>query len=148
MMQRKIKKGEKPKFSKNVSTENKGCPGCPAFSFQYLTTSKQYNLEYFKDKREKNEARGALIDRLIEISNIEWQTLHGLGKQNGVEVLRANLVDLKPKPSGYDLGKDENIIVMRFKKQDYRILGIRPSACATLYIFAFDFNFSAYNHGS
>lgn len=120
----------------------------PHFSFEYLTSNNNFNFEWFtsKAKRDKTEAKAALIDRLIEISSSSWLFWNSLDKKHGIETI--SIRELNFSPSGYKFSSDEKVTVFRFFNQKYRIIGFKDTSLPTYYIIGFDFDYSAYNHGS
>lgn len=87
-----------------------------------------------------------MIDRLTEISGETWVYWQSLSKNHGIETFSAK--QLKFSPSRYKFASDEKVIVFRFFNQDFRIIGFKDSRLPTYYIIGFDFDYSAYNHGS
>lgn len=147
-MAKRLKKSKlKKKMSLNDVKRKRGsdCEQYPAFSFRYLTKTKEHNFDYFEHEK-SNEVFRTLLQRLKEISKESYTYWNNLGKHKGIEMIdywqcNINPCDLKLSP-------DDKIIVFRFYHQNYRILGIRLESCPTLHIIGFDFNYSAYNHGS
>lgn len=132
---------------KQVEEKTRGgnCQQYPAFSFLYLTTNKRYTFDYFgKSKQEKLRVRAELHDRLETISQKSWRDWISDAKGVGFETLNFDILHVAPK--GISLTPDENIYVFRFDKQDKRIIGFRKDECPILYIFAYDFDHSAYPH--
>lgn len=121
------------------------CEQHPAFSYQHLTTNKEYNFEYFKDKNERMRAQSAAIKRLEEISENEWKYWNTQSKNVGLESIEYSGIYIIPK--GIVLSPDPKIYVFRFCSQEYRILGFRKESCPILFIIGYDFAHNAYNHG-
>lgn len=130
------------KVSITRTNDNK-CSDVPFFSFRYLTTNKEYNLEKL-DNNEKKEWALALINRIKEISQNSWVHWHNLPKSQGIETIPYK--EIKFSPNGYSPSKDEKIIVFRFHSQDGRIIGFKENNCSVFYIIGFDTKFSAYKH--
>lgn len=123
----------------------------PNISFKYLTKNKNYNFEYYsKEKQQCKNAKIAVLDRIQEITCDEWINLLNKPKETGVETLNNSILNFNP--NGYDFFPDEKIYVFRFKvknnKNDCRIIGFKERNCPTYNIIGFDFDYSAYNHGS
>lgn len=122
-----------------------------AFSLTYLTSNKRYTFDYYnnKQKNDRSKAINELYNRLFEISHMTWEELKALDKKRGYENLPygeigfsiLHEVELK-------ISKDSNIQIIRFDKGTKRILGIKQKSCPILHIIGFDFDYSAYNHGS
>lgn len=141
---------QKPKIKQSTAKEQRHCPDFPSFSFIHLTKNKNYNFEYFsKNKSELKEKQANLTKRLIEISQEPWDNWNHRRKDIGIETLSFDQINFKP--NNLELSPDEKIIVFRFSSGNCRMLGIKGkfcSTCATYYIIGFDFDYSAYNHGS
>ena len=90
--------------------------------------------------REKAKAYDELHRLLAEISNSYFKKLMNKIKNKGLEKLED--INFKPCKQLYN---DENIYVMRFNQQKYRLIFILRDNI--VYIIGFDFNYSAYNHG-
>ena len=57
--------------------------------------------------------------------------------------------DLRFAANGYQFSSDEKVIVFRFGiNSGYRLLGIKGNDSNILYVIGYDFDFSAYDHGS
>lgn len=144
----KVKKqGNPPKISSSPTIEK--CPQGVSFSFGHLTTNKNFNFEFFSNNtHDLLAAKAAILDRLQELSQKSWLYWQGLSKRQGIEMLLSD--DIRFSPSGYSLSGDEKVIVFRFSFSgtDCRIIGVKKSPCSVFYIIGFDFDHSAYNHGS
>lgn len=144
-----VKKNKNPR--PKVSESQKHSDQHLRFSFRYITSNKHYNFSYFSDMRIKLEAENAFINRLIELSSNDWIHWSGQGKKTGFEALPFD-DDMQKKFTTYDWtqGSRKQTYVFRFKagSSDYRIIGIKENSDPTLYIIGFDFDHSAYNHGS
>lgn len=145
----KIKnKEEKRKVSPQRLKDKRGsgCDQYPAFSFRYLTTNKGYNFEYFKDENDKKIVMLFLVERMKEITATSYLQWSGKSKNCGNEMLEFWQINVKP--NALELSKAEKVIVFRFFQQKYRALCIRQDRCPILYVIGFDFNHTAYHHGS
>lgn len=144
------KKQEKKKISlKDIDDKKKrgsGCEQYPAFSFRYLTRNNQYQFDYFSNQNDKDKMMSLLLERVREISEKPYTYWNGLSKNQGSEMIPYS--EMKVNPNGLILSQDDKLIVFRFNRQQYRIIGIRIESCPILYIIGFDFNYSAYSHGS
>lgn len=148
-----IKKGLKPKISKAKIAENRGecvCHSHPVFCFKYLTTNSNYNFDFFgKDTNKRRDASVALIERLEEISKLDWKEFYLCDKKHGCETMDITFLNFKICDElRSTLTNDTKFLSIRFKNQKYRLIGIRKSTCAVLHIIGYDFDYSAYNHGS
>ena len=90
------------------------------------------------------------MSRLIEISKKTWKEWLQESKKVGCETLDYSRININP--TGINLVNDEKIYIFRFKtadnKDNGRILGFKKDKCPIYYIIGFDFNLSAYDHGS
>lgn len=125
-------------FENNNETDNRRL----SVSFEIITTNSKFNFNYFSSKmiREKAKAYDELHRLLAEISNSYFKKLINKIKNKGLEKLED--INFKPCKQLYN---DENIYVMRFNQQKYRLIFILRDNI--VYIIGFDFNYSAYNHG-
>ena len=122
----------------------------PVFSFQYIDlSSKQFSIEYFQ----KNKGLpivsvfGSLFDKLKRISSVPILDLADTGKVAAFETLSYSQFDQKLQNlfRSVQLAPDAKLTVFRFCQQKCRL--ICSSDDNIFYILAFDFNFSAYDHG-
>lgn len=127
-----------------VRRRGSDCDQFPTFSFLHLTTNKRHNFNYLTEQIHQTKA--ILYDRLEEISQHDWKYWLSQPKKTGLEVLPYDRMRFSPK--SIQLANDENIYVFRFYQNQYRILGIRKEKCPVFYIIAYDFDHSAYDHGS
>lgn len=119
----------------------------PVLCFKYLTKNKKYNIKYFKKVREKQKAYGALFHLISRIQSNTWVDLLSKNKKIGFETISCNELNLQPNQ--YNLTPDTKIYVLRFARGKYRLLGVKSSENKdVLHIIGFDFDHSAYNHGS
>ncbi|WP_277287543.1 hypothetical protein [Sneathia sanguinegens] len=125
-------------FENNNETDNRRL----SVSFEIITTNSKFNFNYFSSKmiRDKAKAYDELHRLLAEISNSYFKKLMNKIKNKGLEKLED--INFKPCKQLYN---DENIYVMRFNQQKYRLIFILRDNI--VYIIGFDFNYSAYNHG-
>ena len=82
-----------------------------------------------------------------EISRHTLLELRDRGKESfgGFEKLPRARIQFRPS---WNLPEDENVLIFRFKSSDYRMLCVKDKKREVLYIIGFDFDFSAYDHGS
>lgn len=119
-----------------------------AFSFAHVTKKKNYNFSHFKsDARKENDARRGLDELMQEISRHTLLELRGRSKESfgGFERIPRARIHFHPS---WNFPEDENVWIFRFKSSDYRMLCIKDKKREVLYIIGFDFDFSAYDHGS
>lgn len=144
------KKKQKEKLSLDKIQKKRGseCEQYPAFSFRYLTKKKKFNFDFFRGRQEEgNKMFRSLSNKMKELSEKSYTYWNGIGKeQGGIETI--SFWQCKLKPYDLTLPPDETIIVIRFCQQKYRLLGVKLDKCPTLHIIGFDFDYSAYNHGS
>ena len=113
-------------------------------SFQYLTTNKQHNFEYFgHDFRAKGQAFEYLLEFLRRLTAKTLLEVSSLRKTDDCGFEQLPHQQIKFKPVGITLEQDAKIHVFRFGS-DYRLLGFFERA--VLNIIGFDFNYSAYKH--
>ena len=119
-----------------------------AFSFAHVTEKKNFNFSHFKsDARKENDARRGLDELLQELSRHSMLQLRDRGKEafGGFEKLPRGRVRFNPS---WNLPEDENVYIFRFKSGGYRMLCVKDKKREVLYIIGFDFDHSAYDHGS
>lgn len=121
-------------------------------SFKYSVKNKNYKIEKITNAKEKaNKKARKLFEKLEEISNLTWTELQNRPKETGYEMVpisdfKINLENIK---KDLNLSDDSKIIVFRFNNQKCRLLGVRSQECSSiLYIIGYDWDFSAYDHGS
>lgn len=136
-------KSAKPKLKRKVLSPKRETI---SFSWKYITANQKYTFGYFSKFRDEVEARKELSKLLFSLSNMTWLDIAGKSKTDwcGSELL-ANRV-LKFKPTNYEFSQDEKFVSFRFGSQRYRLLGVIENN--TLCIIGYDFDHSAYNHGS
>lgn len=121
-------------------------------SFKYSIKNKNYTINKItKEKAKCNKTIEKLYEKLEEISKLTWVELQNRPKEAGYEMIPIsefyiNLDDIKDK---LKLSNDSKIIVFRFNNQEARLLGVRSQECSSiLYIIGYDWDYTAYNHGS
>lgn len=119
----------------------------PSFSFANVTKNKTYNFNCFTKVRDEIEVRHQLDKLLVDLSINRWVDIIARKKEGfgGYESLTYDRLHFAPY--NLPISDDEKISVIRFGNNDaYRLIGYwkRP----VLYILGYDFNFSAYDHGS
>ncbi len=123
------------------------------FSLRYLTESKNFGLEYFgKDLRKSHEAYVAFVSRMRELCQVDIVTAQMSGNIFGSEHIPYKMLS-KSMQSVCDsveiISKDSDLTVFRFYQNNYRLLCKADLNHGNLlHIVAFDFDYSAYNHGS
>ena len=91
-MSKKIKKLKNNNF-KNISEVK--LLSYPVFCFKYLTKNKNYNFNRFKNSKESNEAKGIVLDKLMDIQLKSWLDLHQQNKRTGIETLSIENINMK-----------------------------------------------------
>lgn len=121
-------------------------------SFEYSIKDKKHLIEMKTKAKEKcNKIIENLFKKLQEISTLTWKELQNRPKETGYETIpisefKINFENIKQE---LKLSDDSKIIVFRFNNQQCRILGVRSKECSSiLYIIGYDWDYSAYNHGS
>ena len=77
------------------------------------------------------------------MQNSGWKDLFSRSKEIGFESIPSKQLKLQPK--NLSLPPDSKVLCIRFKKQTYRMLGIKNKD--VFHVIGFDFDYSAYNHG-
>ena len=121
-------------------------------SFQMVTNERRYTFEQFEENiRLGFQARKALDELLVELSSHTWRDLGKRRKEQfgGFESL--SLSQIKSclyKKS--DLTPDMSVWVFRFSGKQYRLIAYKRAGDNenVLYILGYDFDHSAYDHGS
>lgn len=121
------------------------------FGFQHVTSNKNFSFKQL-DTREKAVAYDELFTRLNELSKINVTQAHNMGKISGMEKLPYSQLEQNMQQICDGTGivtKDSKVVVFRFHNQKYRMICkddiMHPNL---MHVIAFDFGFSAYNHGS
>ena len=121
-------------------------------SFKYSVNNKNYKIEKITNSKEKNNKTiQKLFEKLEEISNLTWKELQNRPRETGYEMIPISQfnISLKNIKEALNLSDDSKIIVFRFNNQKCRLLGVRSQECSSiLYIIGYDWDFSAYDHGS
>lgn len=118
----------------------------PVFCFKYLTTNNSYNINYFKKSTDKAKAYGALFYIINHLQGQTWLETMNKRKQIGFESIAYKTFNFKP--NGYKLSKDDKLLVIRFKRGLYRMIGIKSDVNKDVFhVLGFDFDYSAYDHG-
>lgn len=148
------KKTSHSKISKDV-VSNYDCWNSEKFvllSFAFVTGNKDYNFNYFESSRAREElsARIALDELLEELSKNTWQELTQRSKYQKGGFEKIPYSSCKESIfNKFKITPDTSIYSFRFGKGDaYRLLGIKPTSCHKLNILGYDFDYSAYDHGS
>lgn len=140
----KTRKIKGPKDN-NIVKEPGGKLNYPVLCFKYLTKNKKYTIQYFKNYRDKQKAYGALFYLINDMQNTTWKELFLRSKDRGLETIEMNELKFKPQLT---LTPDTKVLVIRFKRQEYRMIGIKSERNKDVFhVFGFDFNYSAYDHG-
>lgn len=152
-MAAKIKRtNQKPKISMGET----GVTSCYsdqnlAFSLRYLTSNNNYNEKSFGKNAEKAKNLSLLFARLQELSEHSWLEWNQMSKKDGVETIQYSEIRFKAK-QGANIAADKKMTIFRVDTHNGtkkgRIIGYKDQPCATFYIIGFDYDFSAYNHGS
>lgn len=121
-------------------------------SFKYSIKNKNYTIEKITGANQKcNKIMKKLFEKLQEISKLTWKELQNRPRESGYEMIPISQfkIDLTSIKEELKLADDSKIIVFRFNNQDVRLLGVRSQECSSiLYVIGYDWDFSAYNHGS
>lgn len=116
----------------------------PVFCFKHITTNKKHNINFFKkDVNAKTKAYGALFYLIDDMQNSTWRELFSRRKETGFESIPYK--EIKLKPNSYKITPDSKVISIRFKRQNYRMIGVKENDI--FHVFGFDFDYSAYDHG-
>ncbi|MCI8640698.1 MAG: hypothetical protein HFJ59_02335 [Clostridia bacterium] len=121
-------------------------------SFKYSINNRDYTIKNITTAKKKcNREIENLFKKLEEITNLTWKELQNRPKQTGYETIPISEFNicLDNIKQDLNLSDDSKIIVFRFNSQKSRLLGVKSYECSSiLYIIGYDWNFSAYNHGS
>ena len=122
------------------------------FGFKYLTTNSKYNFDVFaKDKSKKCLAYEELIKKMQYLSQFNVAESAMLGKKLGSESFPVNQFSkpIQEICKGVDIiSGDSKLVVFQFCNHGYRLICKNDIMHANLmHVIAFDFNFSAYDHG-
>lgn len=127
-------------------------PSNISISFQMVTTERNYTFERFNESlRLGLRARQSLDDLLVELSS---HTLRDLGMRRkdqfgGFEMIPVSQIKTCLCKRS-DLTPDVSVWVFRFCKSQYRLIAYKYAGNNenVLYILGYDFDYSAYDHGS
>jgi len=121
-----------------------------SFSFEKITSEKEYNFECF-DRKGKNggEIAKAFFQKLVSLSNLSAINFFAAHKKTMWEVMTARNFLATRFVKSLNLGVDENIYITRFGSQKYRFAFLRhPKDKNILQIIGIDIDLSWYDHGS
>lgn len=147
--------------SKKINKDQRFAKSCEVpdttifFSFQYITSDKDYNFEYLKNSRSGSEKEiyASLLSSLESYSKRTWRDLKLIGKRQSGGYETIPYGDMKPSianklPADKNISQDTKLFVFRFG-HDYRIIGYKSNRCrAAMHILGVDFDYSLYDHGS
>lgn len=114
-----------------------------------MLTEGDYSFEYFKkNARDNLQAYKDLLCRLRELSKFTVLELMQQRKKQGYELINVNeLTDsIQNHCERNHVTKDSKVAIFRFSGQDYRM--ICHMVDNVFHVLSFDFNHSAYDHGS
>lgn len=139
---------KKPSVKVTVSNESKP-QKYVTFSFDKMLRKGDYSFEYFKKNKSDNlQAYRDLLDKFYELSQFSMLKLMQLDKKQGFELI--DICKLKAKLQkhceAHQITKDSKVAIFRFSSQDYRMICQMDDN--VFHVLAFDFDFSAYDHGS
>ena len=123
-----------------------------AFRFQYIPHNGNYSFEHFrKDFRRKLSAYEMLHDKFCELTSKTLNEVRQIGKVTGGEQvplwqfsdgLQRSLKNIP------HVSEDTKLTIFRFGNNNYRLICVEDAQTShILYIVAFDFDFTAYDHG-
>lgn len=121
-------------------------------SFKYSIKNKKHTIEHILESKGNNKKTiKNLFKKFEELSNLKWTDFINKPREVGYEMIpisefKINLDNIK---KSLNVSDDTKIIVFRFDNQDKRLLGIKSKECnSILYVIGYDWDYSAYNHGS
>lgn len=130
-------------LSKNIDYKNND--EYPIFAFQYITTNKNHNINYFKKRvRDKCKAYSSMFHKIDLMERTSWKELFNTDKYKGIESMNISQVKVRPN-SLKQVSNDQKVLVVRFNREKYRMIGIKEKN--VFQVIGFDFNYKAYNHG-
>ena len=139
------------KLRVKISVSNEGkSKKYVTFSFDKMLNEGNYSFEFFKkNKRDHIQAYQDLLNRFQELSRFAVLDLMSLDKKQGYELI--NVSELKANIQNHleknGITKDSKVAIFRFSSsQKYRI--VCHMVDNVFHVLAFDFDHSAYNHGS
>lgn len=121
------------------------------FSFKYLTKNNNYSFSFFKkDTKRAHDAYKGLLKKINEISIVNMDALGLLPKEKGFETIPfrqfSNSVQNILSNTGI-ITNESKLTIFRFCNS-YRTICKQDSKAQNIFhIIAFDFDFSAYDHG-
>jgi len=142
-----LKKKQNRQPSEPIS--NKNPDGIISFTFDRLTSEKEYNFECF-DRRGKNggEIAKAFLQKLKSLSGLSAINFFSAQKKSIWEVIPTESFLAKRFINSLELGNDAKIHVTRFGSQKYRFAFLRhPEDRNILQIIGIDIDLSWYDHG-
>lgn len=118
----------------------------PIFCFKHLTKNSQYNFKCFTNERERRDAKSIVLDNTFKFQTMTWLELMKLPKGQGFETLHMKALNFSP--TDYIVTEDTKVFVFRVSGK-WRMIGVKRNEFkGVIHILGFDFNYSAYNHGS
>lgn len=148
MKLRKTPKSQKPR-AERITPPKAQKSNRASFSFAHITTNKRYNFSFYKkdEMRKELETREGLDDLLQTLSRSTWEEILQRRHESfgGFETIPRVSIHFQPS---WNLAEDSKVCVFRFRQNDCRMLGIRAKESDVLYIIGFDFDYTAYDHGS
>lgn len=154
MSNKKLKQQQKHNKISIPQTEDMSERQEITISFKYLINNKKYTFDYFNASEKDNQLSTmiGLYNRLTELTKRTWHECQLLrkGVPNGFEKIYRN--SLNVNIDNKDVLKHEKLYVVRFDTfmgtNKGRIIGFKEKNNPTFYIICFEFDYSAYNHGS
>ena len=127
-----------PTFEGNISV-----------SLQYLSKNKQRNFEFFsKNLRTRLKALEEFLDLLKRLTSKTRLEISSIPKESDCGFEEIPFEQINCSPDGIILDKGANIFIFRFCNGKYRLLGFFTEKAPVFNVIGFDFNYSAYSHGS
>lgn len=118
-------------------------------SLQYLSKNKQRNFEFFaKNWRAKETALIQFVELLKRLTSKTRLQISSIPKENDCGFEKIPFEQINCTPDGFKFGKGDDIFVFRFCNREYRLLGFFEEKVPVFNIIGFDFDHSAYPHGS
>lgn len=123
-----------------------------SFCFEHSTENRNHSFSYFgNDMRNRCEAYESLYQKMTDLGQIDTTTAKLRGKISGSEPIPYKSLS-KAMQMICDkteiVGRDSYLSVFRFGQNKYRLL-CKPDMNHPnlLHVIAFDFDYSAYDHG-
>lgn len=121
-------------------------------SFKYSIKDKKHTIDFIlKQKGNNKKTIENLFKKFEELSNFTWKDFINKPREVGYEMIPISdfFINLDNIKKDLSLSDDSKIVVFRFDNQNRRLLGVKSKECnAILYIIGYDWDFSAYDHGS